>query len=134
MTKLDHKYRGFKSETKFLLILMAMSAEQRRFKVFNNATELQNAFQDKAIRKLRLGDKKFCIAHVDDDFFAFEALCPHQKQPLVESSINAFGEIICPLHFYRFNLKNGQEASRLCRDLITYPIEQTADGVFIHLH
>lgn len=131
---MDHKYRGFESETKFFVILMAMSTKQGRFKIFNNTTELQAAFREKSIRKLRLGEQKFCIAQVDNDFFAFEALCPHQKQPLVESSVNGFHEIICPLHFYRFNLKNGQEANRLCSDLITYPIEQTNDGVFIHLH
>lgn len=131
---LHHKYRGFKNETKFLSILMAMSTKRGRFKIFNNSSDLKDAFREKSIRTLRLADTRFCIAQIGNSFFAFEALCPHQKHSLVESSINGFEEIICPLHFYRFNLKTGQEASRLCHDLTTYKIEETADGVFVHLH
>ncbi|MFY0591658.1 Rieske (2Fe-2S) protein [Roseivirga sp.] len=111
-----------------------MTSEQNRFKVFKNRADLKLAFKTKSIRQVRLGDKKFCIAHQGSEYFAFEALCPHQKQPLVSATMNHFGEIICPLHFYRFNLKTGQEASRLCNDLAIFPLEYSDDGIFVKLY
>jgi len=111
-----------------------MGMPKGRFRIFNSLSDLTKAFQEKPLRTLRIGERKLCLAHSNGKFYAFEALCPHQKHPLVTSSLNGFDELICPLHFYRFNLETGQEASRLCRDLITFPIEETDDGIFIKLY
>lgn len=111
-----------------------MSSTYRSVKVFESHSAMEKVFVEKAIRVLRIGEQKICLAKSKNEFFAFEALCPHQKQPLKEGSLNAFNEIICPLHFYRFNLKTGQEANRLCNDLKTFPMEINDQGVFIKLY
>ncbi len=106
----------------------------RRVKVFESLAAMEKVFIEKAIRVLRIGDQKVCVAKSGNEYFAFEALCPHQKQPLSEGKLNAFNEVICPLHFYRFNLKTGEESSRLCNDLKTFPIEVKEEGIFIKLY
>lgn len=111
-----------------------MDSGLKTIKVFSNTTQLEKAFEKKSIRTLRIGDRKVCLAKVKSEYFAFEALCPHQKHNLADSTINAFNEVICPLHFYRFNLKTGSEANRLCRDLSTFPTELNDEGFFIKLY
>lgn len=110
-----------------------MSATYREVKVFEDLQTMDKVFEEKAIRILRIGDQKICIAKQKSSYFAFEALCPHQKQPLSEGTLNSFNEIICPLHFYRFNLKTGREANVLCSDLKVYPITSNEEGVFIRV-
>ncbi|MBO3698737.1 Rieske 2Fe-2S domain-containing protein [Fabibacter sp. E12] len=95
---------------------------------------MDKVFVEKDIRVLRIGEQKLCLAKTKKGYFAFEALCPHQKQPLSEGSLNAFSEVICPLHFYRFNLKTGEEANRLCQALKTFPLEINDEGIFIKVY
>jgi len=111
-----------------------MGSTYKSVKVFNSFSAMEKVFGEKAIRVLRIGELKVCLAKSKDEFYAFEALCPHQKQPLSEGTLNAFNEVICPLHFYRFNLKTGSEANRLCHDLKTFPMEINDQGVFIKLY
>jgi len=42
----------------------------------------------------------------DGQLFATENRCPHKQGPLSEGVIGA-GKVICPLHFHKFDLKNG---------------------------
>ena len=104
-----------------------------RTKVFRTKEDLESALSDNPIRVLRIGEQKVCIAKHDDTFFAFQHLCPHQKHPLKEGLITDFGEIVCPLHEYRFNLKSGICVNQKCSDLITYQIEIESQGAFINL-
>ncbi len=117
-----------------MIILMVMDSTVKRVKIFNNSAQADEAFKEKSIRVLRIGDKKVCLAKVNDEFFAFDALCPHQRHPLKESTINAFQEVICPLHSYRFNLKTGAEAHHLCKPMNTFPVEISEAGLFIKLY
>ncbi|HMJ69440.1 MAG TPA: hypothetical protein VK508_11110 [Cyclobacteriaceae bacterium] len=45
--------------------------------------------------------------------------------------IKICGEVICPWHGYRFNLKTGRESAERSRDLTTYPVKEDEEGVFI---
>lgn len=105
-----------------------------RVKVFENKEQLKSAFTEKNIRVIRIGEKKVCLAKHGATFFSFEHLCPHQMHPLSEGQITNFGEVVCPLHEYRFNLKTGVEANQRCRDLQTFGVEVSNDGVFINHH
>ena len=102
-------------------------------KLFNSKQDLTNAFQKTALRRLRIGEKVFCLVKNGAEYHLTDGLCPHQKHTLHEGDLNAFGEIICPLHFYRFNLKTGREANRLCSDLNVYPLTFKDDGVYTSL-
>ncbi|WP_286744610.1 Rieske 2Fe-2S domain-containing protein [Roseivirga sp. UBA1976] len=103
-------------------------------RVFENTAQLHQAFAHKSIRLLRIGEKKVCLARHRQAFFAFEHLCPHQMHPLSEAQITAFGEVVCPLHAYRFHLQTGSEANQKCRDLKTFEVEIRQEGVFINLY
>ncbi len=106
----------------------------KAIKVFDSRQSLEKIFEKKSIRRLRIGDTKLCLAQHNDEYYAFELLCPHQHQPLDEGQITDFGDLVCPLHFYRFSLKTGIETQSRCKDLKTYIIEIKEEGIFIHLY
>lgn len=102
-------------------------------KIFENYQEAQKIIPEGAIKKVRIMDRKMCLAMQRNKLFAFEANCPHMDYPLEESSINPQMEIVCPWHSYRFSLLSGGEASSRSRDLAVFPIVKREDGIYIRL-
>ena len=45
--------------------------------------------------------------------------------------VDATGNIVCPLHRYRFKLDNGRNSSGEGYYLKTYPIETRSDGLYL---
>lgn len=66
-----------------------------------------------------------------DRLFAIADRCPHAGASLSEGHVNEFGEVVCPLHHYCYDLKTGEEASSRTDAVRTYPIEIRSDGVYI---
>jgi nitrite reductase/ring-hydroxylating ferredoxin subunit len=103
----------------------------KSYKLFNSASDIQKAIPLGSKKMVRIGEKRVCIFNHDSGFKVFDNLCPHNGHSLLEGTINYLGEVVCPLHGYRFNLKNGKEGESRCRDLIIHQIDITIDGVFL---
>jgi nitrite reductase/ring-hydroxylating ferredoxin subunit len=57
--------------------------------------------------------------------------CPHAGGHLSEGYTDALGNIVCPLHRYKFSLANGRNTSGEGYYLRTYPVDVRPDGVYI---
>jgi 3-phenylpropionate/trans-cinnamate dioxygenase ferredoxin subunit len=55
-------------------------------------------------------DRFVALCNVDGEFYAFEDVCTHQFAHLTEGGLEG-GEIKCPLHGARFDVKTGQPKS-----------------------
>lgn len=88
-------------------------------------------FAEKQVRVFQLPNFKVCIALYNGEYYAFSHLCPHQKHPLASANITAFGEVVCPLHEYRFSLSVGNEANNKCQALTRYKLHLNAEGVYL---
>ena len=77
--------------------------------------------------------KSICIARFEASFFGFSCKCPHAGGPLSEGYIDAIGNVVCPLHRYKFSIKNGRNTSGEGYALKTYPAECRPDGLFVGL-
>lgn len=84
-------------------------------------------------RLLMVQGKRICIVRREHLLYAVEDKCPHNGESLSKGTVNYLGEIICPWHGQRFSLKTGREGEERSRDLITYPVKQDAEGVYIGL-
>lgn len=104
----------------------------KKFVLGSSEVGARKLFPEKKIREVQLGDKKICVVRIGSDFFAFEALCPHRLASLSEGTVTSFGEVVCPLHHYRFDLKTGAIQSGDCRDLQCYSTEITSSGLVIN--
>lgn len=70
---------------------------------------------------------------LDDDFYASDGLCTHEKVALAGGLV-INGCIECPMHNGRFNIASGKALTPpVFEDLKTYPAERRGDKVYIKL-
>lgn len=86
------------------------------------SVSLQSMEENKPIEVV-VDNKVVGLLRKKDTVFAFAAKCPHAGAKLCEGWTDARGLIVCPLHKYRFNPKNGYNASGEGYKLKTYPVE-----------
>ncbi len=88
-------------------------------------------FSRNNLAEVEVNGKVICIAKNNDSLFGCSQKCPHAGGIMAEGAIDIHGNIVCPLHRYRYNMKNGHNVSGEGYYLKTYPIETRADGIFI---
>ena len=102
-------------------------------KLFDSVEQAAKAVPVGMSRKLIVKKKEYLLIHASDGFVISDYLCPHRNEPLLKSKLNAFNELICPLHEYRFNLKTGSESANRCSSLTIYQIAVKSDGLFLEI-
>lgn len=78
-------------------------------------------------------EKKVCIGRYKEELFAFAPKCPHASGFFIDGFIDALGNVVCPLHRYKFCMKNGRNVSGEGYYLKHWPVEIKEDGVFVGL-
>ena len=98
-------------------------------KIADNIAEIN--FSASGLAEITVAGKTFCIALHNDTLYACTQKCPHAGGTLSEGYLDATGNIVCPLHRYRFNPKTGRNISGEGYFLKTFPVELRTDGVYI---
>ena len=98
-------------------------------KVADHINEL--IFSENQIAVADLKGKNICIGKYQNQFFAFAYKCPHAGGVLAEGHIDALGNIVCPLHRYKYNMQNGRNTSGEGFYLKHWPVEIRQDGIFV---
>ena len=88
-------------------------------------------WQDNEIAVAEINGKKICVARYRDEYHAFAHTCPHAGGILSAGWIDPLGNVVCPLHRYKFSLKNGRNTSGEGYYLRTYPVEFRETGMFV---
>jgi len=88
---------------------------------------------DQEITVLDVNGKKICCTRYEGNLYAFAYKCPHASGVMADGFIDDSGNVVCPLHRYRFSVKNGYNSSGEGFFLKTYPLEKREDGVYIGL-
>jgi nitrite reductase/ring-hydroxylating ferredoxin subunit len=102
-------------------------------KVFSSVEEARQRLKENTPQLLIVRGQSICLVMREGSFFAIENKCSHNGESLSKGLVNFLGEVVCPWHGYRFNLKTGRECEERSRDLTTYPIKVNEEGVFIGL-
>ena len=100
-------------------------------KIADSADEL--IFDENNLLPVEAGGKKICMARNKGLLYACAQKCPHAGGILADGFIDALGNIVCPVHRYRFNLQNGRNSSGEGYYLKTFPVSVNEKGVFIGL-
>jgi nitrite reductase/ring-hydroxylating ferredoxin subunit len=90
-------------------------------------------FADNNIAVAEVKGKKICIAKFKDDVFAVAYKCPHAGGIMADGYIDPLGNVVCPLHRYKYSLQNGRNVSGEGYYLKHWPVELRGDGVYIGL-
>jgi 3-phenylpropionate/trans-cinnamate dioxygenase ferredoxin subunit len=108
--------------------------EEKKYTWHKVAEGIEDFFwQENQLCEIRLKGKTICIARKEKEVFACAHKCPHAGGHLADGFVDALGNIVCPLHRYKFNLKNGRNTSGEGYYLKTYPVELREDGVYLGL-
>ncbi len=98
-------------------------------KISNSLEEI--SFSPNGLAQVEVAGKTICVSRKEDQLLACIAKCPHAGGLLADGYIDPLGNIVCPLHRYKFSLQNGRNVSGEGYFLKTFPVEMRADGVFV---
>jgi nitrite reductase/ring-hydroxylating ferredoxin subunit len=106
-----------------------MSKTYKWHKIADSIEELN--FSTDGLSSIEVEGKKICVAKHHDEVFGCSAKCPHAGGDMSQGYVDALGNIVCPLHRYKFSLLNGRNTSGEGYFLKNYPIEIRENGIFI---
>ncbi|ASZ10214.1 nitrite reductase (NAD(P)H) small subunit [Chitinophaga pendula] len=95
------------------------------------ASDADMIIAENEITVRELNGKKICCTRYEGKLYAFAYKCPHASGIMADGYIDDTGNVVCPLHRYRFALRNGYNTSGEGYYLKTYPVELREDGVYI---
>ena len=107
-----------------------MSATEMHWVLVTDAP-LSLDWPDNQLLDLEVDGKKITLAKFKEDYFAFAQKCPHASGRMAQGYINPLGQVVCPLHRYAFDMKNGRNTTGEGYFLKTYPVELRPEGLFI---
>ena len=110
---------------------MSLEKNYRWFKVAESAAELFNT--GRSIVQVKAGSREVCITRFNGEFHGCASKCPHAGGRMSDGWVDALGNIVCPLHRYKFKLTNGFNSSGEGYFLRTFPVKETDDGLFVGL-
>lgn len=99
-------------------------------KLFDSIEEAKRILPNNEPKLVKALDKSICIVRKEDQLISFLNECPHQGASLHQGTVNYLGEIVCPLHSYRFNMKTGETAEKACKPLTLIPVV-ISDAVYL---
>src|SRR5688572_16186769 len=96
-------------------------------------SESEFTIPENGIVVIQVQNKKICIAKYQQQWFGFSYTCPHAGGILAGGYVDKTGNVTCPLHGYKFSLKNGRNSSGEGFFMKTFPIEIRRDGIYVGL-
>ena len=87
-----------------------MSATEMHWVLVTDAP-LSLDWPDNQLLDLEVDGKKITLAKFKEGYFAFAQKCPHASGRMAQGYINPLGQVVCPLHRYAFDMKNGRNTT-----------------------
>lgn len=100
-------------------------------KIFSGEEEAKRRISPGKPQLVVIHGKRICVVRYQEKFLAVQDACSHNGESLSKGHVNYLGEIICPWHNYRFDLKTGRACDSSSKDLTIYPIKVDGEGFFI---
>ena len=98
-------------------------------KIADNIEEI--AFHENGMTEVDVNGKTVCLAKHNDTLLACAQKCPHAGGTMANGYMDALGNVVCPLHRYKFSLQNGRNVSGEGYFLKIFPVEIRKEGVFV---
>jgi nitrite reductase/ring-hydroxylating ferredoxin subunit len=98
-------------------------------KVADHLNEIDFAINNIAV--VEINGKKICLGKFNETVFAFAYKCPHAGGLLADGFIDSLGNVVCPLHRYKYDMKNGRNVTGEGYYLKHWPVDMRENGVFV---
>jgi nitrite reductase/ring-hydroxylating ferredoxin subunit len=103
--------------------------EKELIKIADSIDDIE--FGENNLAEMQIAGKTICIAKIGNELYGCANKCPHASGTMHQGHIDALGNIVCPLHRYKFNLTNGRNTSGEGYYLKTYAIHNNEKGIFL---
>ncbi len=107
------------------------SSNNHWFKIALSVAEIN--WQENNLAIVEINGKIITLANHQEKVFAVAYKCPHASAVMAEGYIDGVGNIVCPLHRFKFSLDKGRNVSGEGYYLKTFPIEHRKDGIYVCL-
>lgn len=115
----------------FIHCLVMILNEKDWVKIAESIDEI--SFGSNGIAELDVAGKRICVAKYCDGLVAFAHKCPHAGGRFADGFIDVLGNVVCPLHRYKFCLKNGRNISGEGYYLNRWPVAFHETGIYVRL-
>lgn len=103
-----------------------------KYKWYKLADDLREIdFAENQIGVVQVNGKTICLGKYQNQVFAFAYKCPHAGGILAAGYIDALGNVVCPLHRYKYNMQTGRNVSGEGYYLKHWPVKVKEEGVFV---
>ena len=103
--------------------------DQKRLR-WHKVLDDKNELPEGRVTTVTVDHVGICLTHFKGKLCALDNRCPHQGGPLGEGSIEN-GLLRCPWHGWDFDPHTGQSPGFHDDSIVTFPVEERADGVYI---
>lgn len=110
---------------------MASNPDQSWHKIAASIDDIN--FNANGLAEIDVNGKTICLAKHNNLLFACTQKCPHAGGILANGHLDALGQLVCPLHTYRFNLKNGRNTSGEGYFLKIFKTEVRENGIYVSI-
>ncbi len=93
--------------------------------------QLEQMFEKRQVLPLNVDGKKICLGKLGDGYHALEDTCPHSGASLGKGWCDEHGNVVCPIHRIKFNMRTGENVSGEGYYQPTYPLQLREDGLYI---
>ena len=87
--------------------------------------------EEGSIAVVEAGHRKVCVARWQGNLYAFAYKCPHAGGVLADGYLEAQGNVVCPVHRYKYNIRSGFNSSGEGYYLSNYPVEEREEGIYV---
>lgn len=105
------------------------TADLKWYKIAETANFLP--WQNNQMCVAEVNGKKISLGMHNNQIFAFTHKCPHAGGIMADGFIDATGNVVCPLHRYKFSMDKGRNVTGEGYYLKTYKVEEREDGLYI---
>jgi 3-phenylpropionate/trans-cinnamate dioxygenase ferredoxin subunit len=109
------------------------NTERDKFCWFKIGETDEKLVGEKELRVMTAGPREICITSWEGRIYAFSGKCPHAGGCLGEGYMDGRGNVVCPVHGYRYKVKNGYNSSGEGFYLRTFIVESRQDGIYVGL-
>jgi toluene monooxygenase system ferredoxin subunit len=76
------------------------------------------------------GGLKLLVANAGDDYFAYQAMCPHQDVPLCEGLYDG-AVLTCHQHLWQWDIRTGAPIGLAEAALESFPVQVDGDSIYV---
>jgi nitrite reductase/ring-hydroxylating ferredoxin subunit len=105
--------------------------EDKHLSHIGSLSEIHQLLNENGLAEIIIGEKIICIGKYRHQLFAFAARCPHAGGRMCAGYIDVLGNVVCPVHRYKFSMRSGRNTSGEEFYMKTFAVEVRQNEVYV---